>query len=95
MLHKNKTSWRTVKPFLKDDPKTKSKLTLVEKKNKDSSTELSEEIISDEEKVAEIFPNFFVNIVSNLKIASNYKCNMDFQGTDDLVLNTINKYKSH
>ena len=41
---------------------------MIEKKYKDSSTEPSEEIISDEEKVAEIFNNFFVNIAPNLKI---------------------------
>ena len=74
-----------------DKVKTKSKITLIKKKYKDNSTEPSEEIISDEEKVAEIFNNFFVNVVSNLKILNNHNCNMDFQKTDDPVLNEINK----
>ena len=65
------------------------------KKYNDSSTEPSEEIISDEEKVAEIFNNFFVNIVPNLKIPNNHNCDMDFQKTDDPVLNAINKYRYH
>ena len=61
------------------------------KKCEGSSTEHSEEIISDEEKVAERFYNFFINIVSKLKIPNNHICNMDFQKTDDPVLNAINK----
>ena len=90
----NKTSWKTLKLFLTGKVKTKSKITFIEKKYKDSSTEPSEEIISDEEKVAEIF-NFFVNIVPNLKIPNNHNCDMDFQKTDDPVLNAINKYRYH
>ena len=91
----NKTFWKTLKPSLTDKVKTKSKITLIEKKYNDSSTEPSEEITSDEEKVAEIFNNFFVNIVPNLKIPNNHNCNMDFQKTDDPVLNAINKYRYH
>ena len=94
VVTENKTFWKTLKPFLTDKVKTKSKITLIEKKYKDSSTEPSEEIISDEEKVAEIF-NFFVNIVPNLKIPNNHNCDMDFQKTDDPVLNAINKYRYH
>ena len=72
--------------------KVQTKITLIEKKYKDSSTEPSEEIISDEEKIVEIFDNFFVNIVPSLKTA-NHNCNIDFQKNDDPVLNAINKYK--
>ena len=68
---------------------------MIEKKYNDSSTEPSEEITSDEEKVAEIFNNFFVNIVPNLKTPNNRNCNMDFQKTDDPVLNARNKYRRH
>ena len=92
VVTENKTFWKTLKPFLTDKVKTKSKITLIEKKYKDSSTEPSEEIISDEEKVAEIFNNFFINIVPNLKIPNNHNCDVDFQKVDDLVLNAINKY---
>ena len=81
------------KTFLTDKIKTNSKITLIEKKCVDSLTKLSEEIISDEEKVAKIANNFFVNIVPNLKIPINHNCIMDFQKTDDPVLNAINKYK--
>ena len=68
---------------------------MIEKKFNNSSTEPSKEIISDEGKVAEIFNNFFVNIVPSLKIPNNHNCNMDFQKTDDPVLNVINKYRHH
>ena len=68
---------------------------MVEKKYNDSSREPSEEIILDEEKVSEIFNNFFVNFVPTLKMPTNHNCNMDFQKTDDPVLNAINKYKYH
>ena len=91
----NKTFWKTVKPFLTDKVKTKSKITLIEKRCKENSTEHFEEVISDEKKVAETFNNFFVNIVPNLKIPTNHNHNTDFQKTDDPVLNAISKYKHH
>ena len=56
---------------------------------------MTAEIISDEENVAEIFNNFFVNVVPNSKIPTNHNCNMDLQKTDDSILNAINKYKYH
>ena len=67
----------------------------MEKKYKDSSTEPSEEIISDEEMVAEIFNSFFINIVPNLKLPNNHNCDIDFQKSDDPVLDAINKYRYH
>ena len=91
----NKTFWKTVKPLLTDKVKTKSKITLIEKKYKDNSTEYSEEIISDDKEVAEVFNKFFVNIVPDLKIPASHNCNKDFQKTNDPVLNAINKYKYH
>ena len=87
VVTENKTFWKTLKPFLTEKVKTKSKISLIEKKCNDSSTEPSEEIISDKEKVAEIFNNFFVNIVPNLKIPNNHNCNMDFQKTTVLPCN--------
>ena len=57
----NKTFWKTVKPFFADKIKTKSKITLIEKK-----------IVSQEDQaVAEVFNNFFINIVPNLKISTD------------------------
>ena len=65
------------------------------KKSKDSSTKPFEGIVSDEENVAEIFNNFFVNMVNDLKISTDHNCNMNFQKIDNPVLNTMNKYKCH
>ena len=76
VVTENKTFWRTVKSVSSDKVKTKSKRTLIEKKYEDTSIEPSEEIISDEEEVAEIFNNFFVNTVPNLKIPNNHNCNI-------------------
>ena len=66
----NKTYWKTVKPLLTG--KTKSKITLIEKKYKDNSTEYSEEIISDDKQVAEVFNKFFVKIVPGLQITASH-----------------------
>ena len=51
----NKTFWKIVIPLLTDKVKTKSRIALIEKKYKDNSTEHSEEIISDDKEVAEVF----------------------------------------
>ena len=48
----NKTFSNAVKPLLTDKVKTKSKITLVEKKYKDNSTNFSKEIIWDDKEVA-------------------------------------------
>ena len=91
----NKTFRRIGKPLLTGKVKTKSKITLIEKKYKDNSTEYSKEIVSDNKEVAEVFNRFFVNIVPDLKILASHNCNKDFQKTSDPVLNAINKYKHH
>ena len=88
----NKTFCRTVKPFLTDKVKTKSKITLIEKTFKENLTEYFEEIISGDKKVAGVFNDFFINIVPNL---TDHNCNLDFQRTGDPVLDAINKYKCH
>ena len=54
----NKTFWKTVKPFLSDKTVNFPKIILVEK----------DEVINNEEEIAETFNTFFTNIVSNLKI---------------------------
>ena len=78
-----------------DKVKIKSKITLIEKKNKNNSTEIYEEIITDDKEIAEVFNEFFVNIVPNLKIPTNLYCNMEFQKTGDPISDAITKYKDH
>ena len=91
----NKTYWKTVKPLLTGKVKTKSKITLIEKNYKDNSTEYSEEIISDDKQVAEVFNKFFVKVVPGLQITASHNWKKDFQKTNDPVLNAISKYKYH
>ena len=74
-----------------DKVKTKSKITLIEKKYKDNSNEYSEEIISDDIEMAEVFNKFFVNIVPYLKKPPSHSCNKDFQKMNDPVLNAASK----
>ena len=94
-VNDNKVFWKTVKPFMSDKVQTRSKITLVEKKNKEKSTETFEKIITDDKEIAETFNEFFVNIVPNLKIPTSHNCNTDFEETDDPIYNAINKYKDH
>ena len=90
----NKTSCKTVKPFLRDKVKIKSKITLIERKQKENQAEILEEgkIISE---FAEVFNELFINIVPNLNITTDHLRNPDLTRTENPVLNAINKYKYH
>ena len=46
-----------------------------------------------DKNAADVFNDFFINIVPNLKIEMDHNCNLDFQRTGDPVLDAINKYK--
>ena len=83
----NTTFWKRVKPLLTNNVSTKSKITLIEKKYKDNSTKYSEEIISDDKEVAEVFNIFFVNIIPDLKIPASRNWNNGFQKKNHPVLN--------
>ena len=69
----NKTFWRTVKPFFTEKIKTKSKITLIEKKivSQEGQEEIvSEKIITEDQAIAEVFNKFFINIVPMIMISS-------------------------
>ena len=91
----NKTFWKTVKPFLTDRVKIRSKITLIERKQKENQAEIFEEekIISDDKEIAEVFNEFFISIILN--VTTDHFQNPDFQRTKNPVLNAINKYKYH
>ena len=94
----NKTFWKTVKPFFTDKIKTKSKITLIEKKvvSQEGQEEIvSEKIITEDQAVAEVFNKFFINIVPNLKISTDRGYDNDFIATDDQVANAVNKFRNH
>ena len=81
--------WKTVKSFLSDKAVNSLKITLVEKN----------EIINNEEKIAEIFNTYFTNIVSNLKIPldqdTDFARRIDPFGEDDPITFILEKYKNH
>ena len=55
----------------------------------------TEEIISEDKAIAEVFNNFFLNIVPNLKISIENYFDTSFIPTEDLVQNAISKYRNH
>ena len=80
----NKRFWQTVKPFLSEKLKSRENITLVEK----------EELVSSESDVAQLFNQFFSNLVKNLDIpnfflfgrgyaASKLKNPLNFDGVFD------------
>ena len=82
----NKTFWKTVKPFLSDKIVSKEQILLVE----------NDEIIFEDNKIAEYLNSFFSNIVKNLKI-SGYRRHNDslFENVSDTILKVIFKYSNH
>ena len=81
-----------------DKIKTKSKITLIEKKvvSQEGQEEIvSGKIISEDQTVAEVFNKFFINIVPNMKISTDHGYDNYFIATDDQVTNSINKFRNH
>ena len=94
----NKTFWKKVKPFFTDKIQSKSKITLIEKNIVSREGEKvikSEEIISEDKAIAEVFNKFFINIVPNLKMSVENDFDTNFLKTEDLGLNAISEYKNH
>ena len=97
-INDNKTFWKTVKPFFTEKVKTKSKITLIENRivsQDDGNEVISEEVVSDDKAVAEIFNEFFINIVPNLKISAQDDFNINFIKSADPILNSVNKFQNH
>ena len=82
--------WKKVRPLFTDKIQTKSKITLIEKKVNEV-----EEIITDDKAIAEIFKEFYVDIVPNLKISMENNFDKEFVKTENPVLSVVNKYKNH
>ena len=78
--------WKTVKHFLANK--------ISSNRNKITPTQ-KDEIISRSKDVAEIFNTFFVNIVSNLGIVINESLLVNSGGTNDPIVNIIERYKTH
>ena len=83
----NKTFWKIIKPFFSDKQKHIQKdFILIEK----------DEVISEEEEVAEKMNNYFANVIENLEIEpfiqNSVATNINY---DDSITNVIKKYASH
>ena len=81
----NKTFWKSIKPFLSDKGPSTQIITLIEK----------EEIISDDDKVANIFSTFFTNTVKNLDLTISETILVICSNVDDPVLKAIKRYENH
>ena len=93
----NKMFWKKVRPLFTDKIQTKSKITLIEKNvlKENGKVNEVEEVITDDKAIAEIFNEFYVNIVPNLKISMENNFDTEFVKTENPVLNAVNKYKNH
>ena len=80
----NKTFWKTVKPLFSDKHSGRTNITLIE----------DNEIISNDEKNANIFNNFFTNVVSKLDI-KGFESNYTNDTNIDTISNIIEKFKTH
>ena len=81
----NKTLWKTVKPLFSEKVFSEETITLVDKNV----------IYEEDNKVSEMFNDFFSSVVRNLNIAIN--CNLLNKTEDetDLISRIIKKYESH
>ena len=81
----NKKFWKTVKPYLPDKSVKCDKINLSE----------NGELLKSESETAEVFNNFFSNIVKNLKIPEYKNLNRNIENVKDPVFRAILKYKNY
>ena len=81
----NKLFWKTVKPLLSDKAMGKDHIHLVE----------NDELIKTDLETAEVFNNFFSNIVQNLKISRYTNEEPIVSNINDPTLKAILKYRNH
>ena len=93
----SKKFWKTVKPLFTEKISIKPKITLIEKNNTSQEGQddlVIENVISDDIGVSEVFNEYFVNIVPNLKI-TELIIDENFTETADKLSDSINKFKNH
>ena len=81
----NRKFWKTIKPLFSEKHFSNNKITLIE----------GEEIISDDQQIAEIFNSYFANIVENLDITGFSTFDYSYDPGMDYISNIIEKFKSH
>ena len=70
----NKKFWKYIRPLFSGKSKSKSKITLIK----------GDEIISDDQKVAETLNNYFIDAVQNLDIKKFYDIEEENTNDSDL-----------
>ena len=88
----NKAFWKTVKALFTDKYKQNIKLHLLKKtviSGEGQEQIFSKKKISEDQTVAEVLNNFFINIIPNLKIPTNHNFDTDFLVTNDQVANAL------
>ena len=86
LIRDNKMFWKTISPYFVNNPKKRSKITLVDE---------NDNTLSEDEKIAETFNKFFGNIIKNLNIPINNEVLEDVPMIQDLIIAAIEKYKRH
>ena len=86
----NKKIWKYIRPLFSGKSKSKSKITLIK----------GDEIISDDQKVAETLNNYFIDAVQNLDIKKFYDIEEDNTNDSDLspeekIDQILAKYETH
>ena len=80
----NRRFWSIIKPLFSETP-TRKKITLIE----------NNEILSNEQEIAETLNCYFSNIVPNLNISFNKSYLLDRSDIQDSVSNIIRRYENH
>ena len=80
-----KTFWKTVKPFFSEKISSNENIVLIEK----------DEIISEDNRISEIFNDFFHNAVASLNVDIDPGLLLNADHIDDPVLKAIERYKKH
>ncbi len=81
----NRKFWNTVKPFISNKNKSKTKITLIE----------DERVITKDEEVAEILNNYFVTVTDSLGINENNEAITSTTDITDPIDQVVLKYSSH
>ena len=86
LVRDNKMFWKTISLYFANNPKKRSKITLVDEKDN---------TLSEDEKIAETFNKFFGNVIKNLNIPINNEVLEDVSIIQDPIIAPIEKYNRH
>ena len=88
----NKNFWKNVKPLFSEKCVTADSISLIEK-----TSAFKEEIISDDEKLANIFNKFFSGAVKSLNIDyyEHFSFDCIFSDSEDPITKAVEKYAKH